>query len=152
MAERGTKWERAAAAEVWRRLFDFFLSTRPQRDRVLQRLGLTPNDARALGSLGGSGEKTMRALAEEWECDASNATWMIDRLEKRGLARRRVAPHDRRVKWVVLTAQGVRTKRQLLEGMYEPPTELSSLTSAELETFRALLDRLLAADSARPAQ
>jgi hypothetical protein len=28
----------------------------------------------------------MKSLADEWRCDASNATWIVDRLEKLGLA------------------------------------------------------------------
>src|SRR4029453_18040920 len=44
--------------------------------------------------------------AEEWACDASNATWMVDRLEERGLAERRSSPTDRRGKLVGLLARG----------------------------------------------
>jgi hypothetical protein len=28
----------------------------------------------------------MKSLADEWRCDASNATWIVDHLEKLGLA------------------------------------------------------------------
>jgi DNA-binding MarR family transcriptional regulator len=40
----------------------------------------------------------MSQLADEWLCDASNATWIVDRLEERGLAERETTPTDRRVK------------------------------------------------------
>jgi DNA-binding MarR family transcriptional regulator len=126
----------AVAAEAWRRLFDFFMLTRPQRDRVLARLGLTPNDVRALATLTGEGEHTMRSLAEAWSCDASNATWMVDRLEGRGLAERRSKPGDRRVKLVVLTPAGRRAKAELLRGVYEPPPELVQLPRRVLEALR----------------
>ena len=46
---------------------------------------------------------SMRVLADEWTCDASNATFIVDRLEERGLAERRSVPEDRRLKLVVLT-------------------------------------------------
>ena len=130
------------AAAVWRRLFGFFVSTRPQRDLVLERLCLTPNDAKALTSLDRHRGKTMRALAEEWICDPSNATWMVDRLERRGLAERRAVPSDRRVKLVVLTEAGARTQEALLAGMNEPPPELLVLDRAVLEALLALLERL----------
>ena len=42
----------------------------------------------------------MRSLADEWECDPSYATWIVDRLEALGLAKRQVVLHDRRVKLV----------------------------------------------------
>jgi DNA-binding MarR family transcriptional regulator len=84
----------------------------------------------------------MRSLADEWRCDASNATWIIDRLEGAGLAVRRAAPNDRRVKLVVLTAKGARVKREVLEAFYTPPPELLALDSTELAALERLLDRL----------
>src|SRR2546423_3740079 len=120
----------ALAAEAWKRLFGFFMRTRRQRDRVLARLGLTPNDVRALTELGVSTGRTMRSLAEEWGCDASNATWIVDRLEKRGFVERRTKPGDRRVKLVVLTTAGARARKQLMEGLHDPPPELLALPRA----------------------
>jgi len=126
----------ALAAEAWKRLFTFFMKTRSQRDRLLARLRLTPNDVRALTELDGSSGRTMRSLAEEWGCDASNATWIVDRLEKRGLVERRAKPGDRRVKLVVLSAAGVKARKQLLDGLFEPPPELLALPRATLEALR----------------
>jgi DNA-binding MarR family transcriptional regulator len=126
----------ALAAEAWKRLFTFFMKTRSQRDRLLARLRLTPNDVRALTELDGSSGRTMRSLAEEWGCDASNATWIVDRLEKRGLVERRAKPGDRRVKLVVLSAAGVKARKQLLDGLFEPPPEVLALPRATLEMLR----------------
>lgn len=131
----------ALASESWRRLFDFFISTRPQRDRVLERLRLTPNDSKALASLDREG-KSMRALAAEWGCDASNATWIVDRLEQRGLAERRAVPTDRRVKQVVLTARGERTRAKVMEEFYRPPPELLQLGHDDLTRLLEALRRL----------
>ena len=80
--------KKALAARAWRGLFDFFVSTRAQRDKALERLDLTPNDARALSSLRADEGKTMRSLAAEWGTDASNVTWVVDRLEEHGFAKR----------------------------------------------------------------
>jgi DNA-binding MarR family transcriptional regulator len=126
----------ALAAQAWKRLFTFFMKTRSQRDKLLARLRLTPNDVRALTELDGSSGRTMRSLAEEWGCDASNATWIVDRLEKRGLVERRAKPGDRRVKLVVLSAAGVKARKQLLDGLFEPPPELLALPRATLEALR----------------
>jgi hypothetical protein len=41
----------ALARRVWALMFDFFISTRAQRDRALARHSLTPNDARTLAGL-----------------------------------------------------------------------------------------------------
>src|ERR1700736_2955879 len=96
----------ALAAEAWKRMFDFFMRTGVQRGRVLARMGLTPNDARALSALDVPGGRTMRSLADEWGCDASNATWIVDRLEKRGFAERRAIAGDRRGEVGVLHPAG----------------------------------------------
>jgi DNA-binding MarR family transcriptional regulator len=129
----------AVAAEVWKRVFDFFMRGAPQRGKILARLRLTPNDARALSALDPAKGRTMRSLSDEWGCDASNTTWIVDRLEKRGLAERRTKPGDRRVKLVVLTTNGVKTRQKLLEGMYEPPQELVKLSRERLETLHRIL-------------
>ena len=130
------------AAEAWRPLVEFFFKTAKHRSRVLGRYGLTPGDARALASLEAGEGRAMGALAEEWSCDASNATWMVDRLEERGLAERRSLPTDRRVKLVVLTALGRKTRAAIMEGMYQPPPELLRLDRVDLEVLRDALARL----------
>jgi DNA-binding MarR family transcriptional regulator len=142
MATRPSESKRALAADVWRRLFDFFISTSRQRQRVLAELDLTPNDSRALHTLDPREGRTMRSLADEWGCDASNATWIVDRLEARGLAERRAQAGDRRVKLVVLTATGVRTRDKLREAMYEPPPELLALPSTALQALKAASAKL----------
>jgi DNA-binding MarR family transcriptional regulator len=131
----------ALAQEIWRRLFDFFISTRAQRDRVLDRIDLTPNDSKALASLDRQG-KAMGTLAAEWGCDASNATWIVDRLEQRGLAERQAVPGDRRVKLVVLTARGMATRSKVMEEFRRPPPQMLELNRRDLEALRNALSRL----------
>lgn len=122
-------------------MFDYLIRSGPQRTRSLAKRGLTPNDSRALFSLSAGEGRTMRALADSWECDPSNATWIVDRLEKLGLAERRAAPGDRRVKLVVLTKKGVRTRAQLTEEFHRPPPEITALERADLEALDVILTR-----------
>jgi len=135
MPERGRD-KNSLAAAAWRELFGIIIATADHRGRVLEQLGLTPNDTRALGSLDPERARPMRSLAEEWRCDASTATWIVDRLKQRGLIERRSDPRDRRVTLVALTARGVKTKAQLMRGVYKPPPELQRLTSDELIALR----------------
>jgi DNA-binding MarR family transcriptional regulator len=123
------------ASQVWQRLFDFIVQTASHRNRVLGRHDLTPNDSRAIFALDATAGRTMGSLAEEWGCDASYATSVIDRLERRGLAARRSQPGDRRVKLVGLTALGSRTKHTLVRALYRPPAELLALALADLEAL-----------------
>lgn len=147
----------ALAGQVWGLMFDYLIRSAPHRTRSLAKRGLTPNDSRALFTLAADRGRTMRSLADAWECDPSNATWIVDRLEKLGLAERRSLPGDRRVKLVVLTPRGERTRAALLKEFRRPPPELGALGRDELEILLRVLTRLTAgtADQAaaqRPAR
>jgi DNA-binding MarR family transcriptional regulator len=132
----------ALASQIWQRMFGFFISTRYQRDQVMEQIGFTPNDARAFYSLDEHEGRSMRSLADEWGCDASNATWMVDRLEKRGFAQRQTAPGDRRVKLVTLTPLGAKTRAAFLQAMNRPPPELLALSEKDLELLWRSLQAL----------
>jgi DNA-binding MarR family transcriptional regulator len=142
MATGRSSDKKSLAARAWRRLFQLFMSTRWQRDQVLERHGLTPNDAKALATLDSMNGKPMRALADEWGTDASNATWVVDRLERQGLAERRTTASDRRVKLVVLTASGEKTRDEILQAFHEPPSELLALDRQDLNTLGEILGKL----------
>lgn len=146
---QGADEKAALAAEAWRAIFDFIVATAPQRNRYLGETGLTPNDARTLQSLSSAAGKSMGALAEEWKLDASTATWIVDRLEARGLVQRRPHPTDRRSRLVVLTSKGARLMAKNSRRMYIPPPELLNL---DLEDLTALRDavRKLPAQPVRP--
>ena len=134
--------KRNLATQAWKPLARFFFETAKHRQRVFADSGLTPNDARALFVLDRTHGRSMSELADEWLCDASNATWIVDRLEERGLAERRTIPTDRRVKLVVLTAKGDRTKQEVIRTLYEPPPELLELDLEELEALRDAVAKL----------
>lgn len=139
---RASESKTAIAAEVWKAIFDFIVTTAPQRNRYLGEIGLTPNDARTLQSLTLHEGRSMGSLAEEWKIDASTATWIVDRLESRGLVQRRPHPSDRRSKLVVLTAKGARLKARNLERMYIPPAALLDLDLSDLIALRDATARL----------
>jgi DNA-binding MarR family transcriptional regulator len=141
-ADRSTK--RATASEVWRMLAEFTF-TRFQSGghlAILRELGLTPGHMKALAVLDPAEPRPMRSLADTLSCDASMVTWLVDRLEERGLVRRQGLPSDRRVKTVALTRLGVETRDRLLSALYEPPAELLSLDAASLEALRTQLSKL----------
>jgi DNA-binding MarR family transcriptional regulator len=130
------------ARDAWRLMFDLLLRSSPERNASLGRRGLTPNDSRALTSLDADDGRPMRALAAAWNCDASNATWIVDRLEKLGLAERRIVAHDRRLKLVVLTKKGQKLKTELAQEFYAPPAELLTLDRDTLQTLVESLSKL----------
>jgi DNA-binding MarR family transcriptional regulator len=85
----------------------------------------------------------MSHLAGEMHCDASNITWMTDRLEQRGLVERRPDPLDRRVKQLVLTEAGRRLRRQIDRRLGTKFPGLDRLSADERQTLARLLSRLL---------
>lgn len=133
------------AGRVWRAMFAVLMRSAPHRTHSLAKRGLTPNDSRALGTLAVDAGKPMRALADAWECDPSYATWIVDRLEKLGLAARQADPKDRRVKLVALTKKGLRTRTQLLDDFHQPPPELTALDREDLEALDRILGKIAAA-------
>jgi DNA-binding MarR family transcriptional regulator len=142
MDGRRSRSKAAIAAEAWAALLDLTMGQRSRFFRVLQEFGLTPGDLRALFAVDGDHPRPMRALAQAWDCDASNVTWMVDRLETRGLVERRALPNDRRVKAVVLTSLGASTKRELLTRLHEPPDDFLALDRATLGALRDALAQL----------
>jgi len=128
------------AERAWRHMFNFLIATAPLRNESLSKRNLTPNDSRALNFLGRAPGHPLSALAREWGCDPSNATAIVDRLERAGLAERTPLESDRRVKLVVLTTYGAAVKEQLMAEFRVPPPQLLALTRVELEA----LDRILA--------
>ncbi len=142
----------ALARDVWVLMFDFLMRTSPQRTRSLGRRGLTPNDARALAALDPRVGRTMRSLADDWECDASNATWIVDRLERLRLAERRAVPGDRRVRHVVLTAKGRTTKAELMDEYHAPPPDLLELGFDDLEALHEAMAKLTRTRQSAPGR
>ncbi|MGX1790876.1 MarR family winged helix-turn-helix transcriptional regulator [Bosea sp. NPDC055332] len=136
----------AGAAEAWRLMFGFLMRSAPERLQAQQERGLTPNDSRALFSLL-AGDKPMGALAKEWSCDPSTATWLVDRLERAGLAERVASAADRRVKLVRATPKGRDVMQELMAAYHRPPAELTRLAQGDLDELARIL-RILQPDKA----
>ncbi|MER9024192.1 MarR family transcriptional regulator [Mesorhizobium sp. M0815] len=135
------------ATEAWRLVFDFLMRSAPDRLAIQQKLGLTPNDSRALFTLDKDVGKPIGALATQWHCDPSTATWLVDRLEQAGLAERVPSPSDRRVKRVKLTAKGAATIEELTREYHKPPAEMLALPRADLDQLIGLVRKLQAGKS-----
>ncbi|OXM72015.1 MarR family transcriptional regulator [Amycolatopsis thermalba] len=106
--------------------------------RVGEEVGLTPAQVVALREL--SEPITARELASRMSCEASNATFVIDRLEDQGLVRRRPHPTDRRAKEIVLTDAGVQARSGVLERL----NRTSPLVSLDRDRQESLVELLRA--------
>ncbi|MEU2237379.1 MarR family winged helix-turn-helix transcriptional regulator [Streptomyces vietnamensis] len=108
---------------------------------------LTASQGKALTVLR-RGSAAMRALAETMACDASNMTGIIDRLEQRGLVRREADASDRRVKNVILTAEGERVTDAIRAKMRTTQEGLDGLDDQDRDRLYTLLERVFVS---RPA-
>ncbi|MGK5731193.1 MarR family winged helix-turn-helix transcriptional regulator [Streptomyces sp. URMC 124] len=107
------------------------------RDRAAQ-LDLTAPQATALREL--TGPMTMRELADRMACEPSNATFVIDKLEGRGLLERRPHPTDRRAKQLVLTGEGTALRERLME-LLARESPLAGLSQEEQDALHGLLEK-----------
>jgi DNA-binding MarR family transcriptional regulator len=132
----------AVAADVWRLMLECSMAQFGRASGILHGLGLTPGHMKLLTHLEEGDGRAMGSLAQSFQCDASTMTWLVDRLEERGLVERRMFPSDRRVKAVALTPLGAKTKAQLMERLYEPPDALLALDIGALEGLRGALAKI----------
>jgi DNA-binding MarR family transcriptional regulator len=135
-----------AAREAWLCIVRLFTSQDNTR-RLLDAAGeleLTPSSLRFLLVLSTGEDRPMRALAEDWHCDPSWVTSIVDQLEERGFAERRVDASDRRAKQVGLTPLGERARDRALDLLSVPPPGLASLEPDEQRMLRDLLRKAVA--------
>ena len=132
----------ALAADAWGRIWDFFLANRHRYASLAGAHGLNPGVMAALLSLDADAPRPMGWVAEACRCDASNATWLVDRLEERGLVERRTPPEDRRMKTVALTPAGVDLVAAIRTEVLQPPEAILALGDDELDVLRAVFAKL----------
>ncbi|GGZ61572.1 MarR family transcriptional regulator [Streptomyces inusitatus] len=121
-------------------------------DHVRERaavLGLTAAQATALREM--AGPMTMRELAERMSCEPSNATFVIDKLEKQGLVERRSHPTDRRARHLVLTPAGSASRERLLE-LLAQGSPLAGLDPEQRRALRSLLEQAITRSWPAPAK
>jgi DNA-binding MarR family transcriptional regulator len=137
------------ADEVWRLLTGVMMVRKEEFPALAASFGLNPGAMHALLQLDPEAPQSMSSLAGAWKCDASNVTWLVDRLEEHGLAERRAHPGDRRIRTVALTPKGAEIRRQVEARFYEAPEMLRSLSARDLDTLAKILRKLTAESVAR---
>jgi DNA-binding MarR family transcriptional regulator len=133
----------AAAREAWSIMEDLVTQSRRDTSVRVQELGLAPRQANALRRLDPDEPIAMSALAELLQCDNSNVTQIVDRLEADGLVERHPSATDRRVKTLVLTAHGREVREEVARRMTEPPPLLAALRGEDARLLRDALRRMV---------
>jgi DNA-binding MarR family transcriptional regulator len=135
--------EETTAREAWRLLMELAFANKARFMATMAEFDLTPVQGHVLRLLEPEQPLPMNDLAGALHCDASNVTGLVDRLEQRHLVERRPGARDRRVKELLLTAEGVDVRTRVLERMWEPPEAINSLSPRDLRALRDILRRAL---------
>lgn len=106
---------------------------------ILGELDLTDALASALWRIDPDGPAPgMRDLARTLRCDPSTVTFLVERLQERGLVRVETASTDRRRRVVVLTATGRRVRRSLIDHLITR-SPLAALSTSQQQRLQQLL-------------
>src|SRR5262245_14909545 len=144
------KSSKSPACEAWQLLVKFFFTQRADLPMLASKFELSPAQCHVLHLIEPDRPIPMGRLAEALACDASNVTGLVDRLESRGLVRRRPSAEDRRIKVLELTPAGVRLRSVVLEHMTRPPEILHRLSADEQRALVKILKRLLEREVSPP--
>ena len=135
----------ANTAELVDALFTLMPMVADHVNGRLEGLGMTMTDYWALRSV--DGPMPMKDLAQCMDIDPSHVTLVADRLEKLGLIERQQHPTDRRIKNLVLTAKGKKTKEAIPDKIWSGQNTFSAITDKERGELIDLLTKLVAIQS-----
>ena len=138
-------------SEAWSLMHWLMVTNKQRLFAMSQEFELAPQQMIALRMLG-AGPRKMSELAQALFCDNSNVTGIVDRLEERGLVHREAAEGDRRVRLLVLTAEGERLRAEITKRMAEPPPPIASLSEQDQRALRDILKRAVEAISESEAE
>ena len=125
--------------QAWPALVGLIMQQRWRWAEVAEQLGISQAGLRGLLAIDPDQPRSMGDLARELNCDRSYVTSIVDDLERAGLAERRVAAEDRRVKTIALTPAGGRALGTVRNSLMKPPAELAALTVAQQRTLANLV-------------
>jgi DNA-binding MarR family transcriptional regulator len=117
---------------------DLFAETLTHQGTCLETLELTYSQAKLLWRLEVKDTPSLKELARRCGVDPSNLATIVDQLTERKLVLSRPAVHDKRVRVIRLTADGVRLRRRLVACLAQNP----SIQSLPRERQQQLLEIL----------
>jgi DNA-binding MarR family transcriptional regulator len=129
------------ACDAWRLLLGILAGERSRLPALAAELGLSQAQCQVLERLDPEVPVAMCRVAEALDCDPSNVTGIVDRLQAQGLVERRADASDRRVKKLVLTPKGLALRARLIERLTEPPHGIRALPVEDQEKLFSILHR-----------
>ncbi len=126
--------------ELVSRLMELFARTLDHQGTCLETLHLTYAQAKLIWRLEAGDTPSLKEAARRCGVDPSNLSSIVDQLTERGLVASRPAVHDRRVRVIRLTAEGVRLRRRLVACMSQNPTVGSLSPTQQKQLLEILRD------------
>jgi DNA-binding MarR family transcriptional regulator len=127
-----------AQEELVSRLMELFARTLDHQGTCLETLELTYAQAKLIWRLEAGDTPSLKEAAKRCGVDPSNLSGVVDQLTDRGLMTSRPAAHDKRVRIVRLTGEGVRMRRRLIACLSQNPS-IGSLSSAQQQQLLDIL-------------
>jgi MarR family transcriptional regulator, organic hydroperoxide resistance regulator len=124
--------------ELVSRLMELFARTLDHQGTCLETLELSYAQAKLIWRLEAGDTPSLKEAARRCGVDPSNLSSVVDQLTERGLTTSRPAAHDKRVRIVRLTGEGVRMRRRLVACMAQNPT-VGSLSPAQQKQLLEIL-------------
>lgn len=124
--------------EIMSRLMDLFASTLDHQGTCLETIGLTYSQAKLIWRLEAGDTPSLKEAAKRCGVDPSNLGGVVDQLAERKLVTSRPATHDKRVRVIRLTADGVRLRRRLVACISQNPS-IDALSEQRQEQLLEIL-------------
>lgn len=126
--------------ELTQRLMDLFARTLDHQGTCLETLELTYAQAKLIWRLEAGDTPSLKEAARRCGVDPSNLSGVVDQLIERGLMTSRPAQHDRRVRIVRLTGEGVRMRKRLVACLAQNPAVGSMSPARQKQLLEILRD------------
>jgi DNA-binding MarR family transcriptional regulator len=124
--------------ELVSRLMELFARTLDHQGICLETLELTYAQAKLVWRLQPGDTPSVKEAARRCGVDPSNLSSVIEQLAERGYVATRPATHDRRIRIVRLTTEGVRLRRRLVACLAQNPS-IGSLTAVQQKQLLEIL-------------
>jgi MarR family transcriptional regulator, organic hydroperoxide resistance regulator len=124
--------------ELVSRLMDLFARSLDHQGTCLETLELTYAQAKLIWRLDAGDTPSLKEAARQCGVDPSNLSSVVDQLIERGLMTSRPGQHDKRVRIVRLTGEGVRLRKRLLTCLAGNPA-VGSLSPARQKQLLEIL-------------
>ena len=126
--------------ELAQRLMELFARTLDHQGTCLETLELTYAQAKLIWRLEAGDTPSLKEAARRCGVDPSNLSGVVDQLIDRGLMTSRPAQHDKRVRIVRLTGEGVRMRKRLVACLAQNPAVGSMPPARQKQLLEILRD------------